>query len=408
MLMLPFKQKDKMVQTTKNNTGQRASQRTRQTLRVFAVVLVAAVISGVSFGPTLVTSAQSLQEQINQLSNENKQTDAEKQQLAEQAVSLEDKINKLAQQIYTYQKQINENQAKITDLQNKIAEKEVELAQQKKVLGNNIKQMYLEGDISTLEMLASSKNISDFVDKQQYRNAVKDKIKTTLDKITELKFQMKAESEQVQKRLEDQKRNQAELDGQRSEQNGLLGLNEGQRSELDSKIKGNNKKIEELKRQQALENVRLFGGGGGGTIGGGGYPWGSATCLHTGQVDGACPNYDWAVGGNIWNYQTGGYGYRNCTDWVAYRIIGRTGYVPSGLGNAKDWPGNAQSRGYAVDHSPRAGDAAVSTAGYYGHVMYVESVNGDGSIVISDYNRAGTGKYNTSTISPSNLYFIHF
>lgn len=364
-------------------------------------ILAAAMIVSVS-APTVIVYAQSLQEQINQLNQQNSQTQAQRDALSSEAVSLEDKINKLAAQIESYQKQINENETKIAELKVKIAEKEAELAKQKALLGENIKTMYVEGDISTIEMLASSKNLSEFVDKQQYRTSVKNKIVTTLEKITELKQQLKAESDTLAARVEDQKKNQAALDAQRAEQNSILGLNNAQRAELDGQIKGNNKKIEELRRQQVLENLRLFGGGGG-TIGGGGYPWGTAPCLHTGQVDGPCPNYDWAVNGSIWNYQTGGYGYRNCTDWVAYRILSTGRYISPGLGNAKDWDDRMPS-----DNKPRAGDAAVSNAGYYGHVMYVEAVNGDGTITISDYNRAGTGKYSTSTISPSGLSFIHF
>jgi len=373
---------------------------------ISAGFVAAAMLVSVS-APTAIVYAQSLQDQINQLSQQNNQTQAQRNVLSDEATSLEDKVSKLAAQIDTYQRQINDNETKITDLKNKIAEKEAELIKQKSLLGENIKAMYVEGDISTIEMLASSKNLSEFVDKQQYRNAVKSKIVTTLEKITQLKQQLNAESDTLGLRVEDQKRNQTELDGQRAEQNGLLGLNSAQRVDLDSQIKGNNKKIEELKRQQAAENARLFGGTGG-VLGGGGYPWGSAVCAHTGQVDGPCWNYDWSVGGSIWNYQTGGYGYRNCTDWVAFRIASTRGFVPSGLGNAKDWPRNAQARGIAVDRTPRPGAAAVSTAGFYGHVMYVEAVNANGTILVSDYNRAGTGKYDSNSISPNGLYFVHF
>lgn len=396
-----------MLKQTLKNTKKSNNTRKKHVMRGLLIGGIVVFFGVASFGPTIFTSAQSLQEQINQLNRENAQTAAEKKDLAIQAVSFEDTINKLAQQIDSLQLQINDNNAKINELNQKIADKEAELARQKVLLGDNIRKMYVEGDISTVEMLASSKNLSDFIDKQQYRNAVKNKIVDTLAKINELKFQLKTESEQVQQRLAEQKQSQSQFDAQRSEQNRLLGMNESQRAELDSKIKGNNQKIQELQRQQVLENIRLFGGGGG-TVGGGGYPWGSAVCIHTGQVTGACSNYDWAVNGNIWNWQTGGYGYRNCTDWVAFKVIASTGYIPSGLGNAKDWPGRAAARGFTVSSTPRVGAAAVSTAGYYGHVMYVEGVNGDGTIVISDYNRAGTGLYSTATINASGLQFVYF
>lgn len=87
------------------------------------------------------------------------------------------------------------------------------------------------------------------------------------------------------------------------------------------------------------------------------------------------------------------------------------GHVPSGLGHAKLWDDRAPSYGYAVSSAPRVGSAAVSNNGYYGHVMYVEAVNADGSIVVSDYNRAGTGKYDMNTLSAStasNLRYVYF
>jgi surface antigen len=40
--------------------------------------------------------------------------------------------------------------------------------------------------------------------------------------------------------------------------------------------------------------------------------------------------------------------------------------------------------------------------------MYVESVNGDGTITVSQYNAALDGRYSVRTLSPGGLVFIHF
>jgi len=365
---------------------------------ILAAVLLSVVLAGVS----VPAVRANLQEQINQLSQQNAGLQGQTDSLANEATSLQATIDSLQGKINALQAEINDNQTQITALEGEIVKAEAELTKQRDLLGQNIRAMYVEGDISTLEMLASSKDLSEFVDKQQYRTSVQEKIKETLTKITDLKHQLSGQRETLQRRLDDSKRNQTELAKQRSDQNELLGLNQGQRDSLDSQIKGNSKRIAELQRQQALENIRLFGGGGGVT-GGGGYPWGYAACIHTGQVEGPCSNYDWAVDGSIWNPQTGGYGYRNCTDYVAWKIRSEGRYVPAGLGNAKDWDNR-----YPADSTPSPGDAAVSNSGTYGHVMYVEAVHGNGTITISDYNRAGTGKYATSTINASGLSFLSF
>jgi surface antigen/peptidoglycan hydrolase CwlO-like protein len=373
--------------------------------RRYLIVLVAAVTVLGSFAGTRMIGAQSLQQQINELTAENNQNKAQLSALKIEASSYQDTINELSAQINAFQSEINRRQAESEELQRQIVEKEIELEKQRALLGKNIKAMYLEGDISTIEMLATSKSLSDYFDKQQYREVVKNKIKTTLDKITALKMELQTKREEVQKIIKQQEELRAASAIQKAEQDRLLGMNQSQQADFNKEIKETQSQINELKRKQAIENARLFGGGGG-QVGGGGYPWGRAPCLHGGQVQGYCYDYEWGYNGSYYNWSTGGYAFRNCTDYVAWR----TG-APGGLGNAKSWDDRAPSYGLTVSSTPREGAAAVSNSGYYGHVMYVEAVNGDGSIVISDYNRAGPGEYGVSSLSAStasNLRYVYF
>jgi len=89
------------------------------------------------------------------------------------------------------------------------------------------------------------------------------------------------------------------------------------------------------------------------------------------------------------------YGY--CT-WYAKQ---RRPDLPNRLGNGGQWVMNAAAQGYATGTTPRAGAIAET----YGHVAYVESVNGDGTMVISDMNGpAGFGAISTRTV-PVSQYF---
>ena len=72
------------------------------------------------------------------------------------------------------------------------------------------------------------------------------------------------------------------------------------------------------------------------------------------------------------------------------------------------WPSTAARHGISSGSTPKAGAAAVMNIGYYGHVMYVESVNGDGTITVSDYNFAWDGLYRNYTRSASGLTYIYF
>jgi N-acetylmuramoyl-L-alanine amidase len=110
-----------------------------------------------------------------------------------------------------------------------------------------------------------------------------------------------------------------------------------------------------------------------------------------------------ASGGFAWGgsftavYSSNGYDYGWCTYWAAKRRadIGRP--IPSNLGNATTWARLAQRAGYAVDGNPRAGDVAYyKFIGGLGHVGFVEQVNPDGSIWISDMNYYGVSEIGSS------------
>lgn len=82
-------------------------------------------------------------------------------------------------------------------------------------------------------------------------------------------------------------------------------------------------------------------------------------------------------------YNLGGpYGAGQCTQWAWYKRQD----LPRSLGNASSWAYNAAAAGYVVDRTPSAGAVFQTGGGWYGHVGYVEAVNPDGSIVVSEMN----------------------
>jgi N-acetylmuramoyl-L-alanine amidase len=105
-----------------------------------------------------------------------------------------------------------------------------------------------------------------------------------------------------------------------------------------------------------------------------------------------------AWGGYTAVYSANGYDYGWCTWWAAKRRadIGRP--VPSNLGNAVSWARLAQRAGIPVNGTPASGDVAYyRSIGGLGHVGFVERVNPDGSIWISDMNYFGVSQIGGST-----------
>jgi surface antigen len=89
-------------------------------------------------------------------------------------------------------------------------------------------------------------------------------------------------------------------------------------------------------------------------------------------------------------YGGNGYDRGYCTWWSAIRRqqIGRP--VPSNFGNAITWEYRARMAGMLVNNTPRAGAVIWTPASWgYGHVGFVERVNPDGSVWVSDMNSSG-------------------
>ncbi len=104
-------------------------------------------------------------------------------------------------------------------------------------------------------------------------------------------------------------------------------------------------------------------------------------------------------------------------NWKAYEAWG----VGVGWGNAYSWANGARNDvRFYVDNTPTPGSIGQTSVGVYGHVFWVESVNGDGSINITEYNNDyGTflysgisrgGDFGARTIAAGSVWqysFIH-
>ncbi|AVO01476.1 MULTISPECIES: CHAP domain-containing protein [Staphylococcus] len=88
-----------------------------------------------------------------------------------------------------------------------------------------------------------------------------------------------------------------------------------------------------------------------------------------------------------------------CTYYVFDKVGGKIG---STWGNANNWANAAAASGYTVNNNPSAGAILQTSQGAFGHVAYVESVNSDGSVNVSEMNYGqGPGVVTTRTISAS-------
>ncbi|AJC96994.1 LysM peptidoglycan-binding domain-containing protein [Staphylococcus hyicus] len=80
------------------------------------------------------------------------------------------------------------------------------------------------------------------------------------------------------------------------------------------------------------------------------------------------------------------YDWGQCTWHVFNKRLAAGKGISTYWWNANAWDDNAARDGYTINNRPAVGSILQSDMGYYGHVAYVERVNADGSILVSEMN----------------------
>lgn len=369
-----------------------------------ACAVLMAVALPVSLGKTVFATNYDAQiEDARKQASSNTNTAEE---IGRMADSLQAELSAIEAQKRAIQDQIRESETRRDGFARDIQASERRIEENKVALGDTITSMYVDSDTSTLEMIASSKTIGDFVDRQAQQTSIQNKLNETIDKINKLKKELQSQKQGVERELLNQKTQREQLARKESEQAKLVADTRGQEDRYRQRAQENNAQVDRLIAAQAEENRRAAaaaaaaagGGGARGSIpagvpGGGGYPGQWANAPLNAYVD-------------PWGLYS-----RQCVSYAAWKVHSTGRFVPhfGGMGNANQWPSTVARHGIQSGSTPRAGSVAMMPIGYYGHVMYVESVSADGStIVVSDYNLEWDGLYRTYSRTAAGLTYIYF
>jgi peptidoglycan hydrolase CwlO-like protein len=346
-------------------------------------------------------SADKYDDQINTLQQQITDYNAQASQLNNQSLTLQNALAQLASEKAVLQTQIDLSQTKYDQLITQIADTEKKIQDNKDALGTTIANLYVDGSVSSLEMLASSKNISDYLDKQQYQNSVRDQLTSTIKNIKDLKTKLDAQKSDVETVLATQKNARSTLITKENDQANLLAQTQGQESAYQNLISSNTAQIATARAAQAAIRARANSTGGYTLVNAGSlpdYPWNSSNCPMS--------YYYSTIGSDGSGGDGHNYGCRQCVSYVAYRVAKATGYYYNDLGNGGDTAQNLVSKHHwtNLNSAPQAGSVA-SLWGNPGHTAYVEAVSADGSkILVTQYNwdyGTGFGMYSEMWLSAS-------
>ena len=342
-------------------------------------------------------SADQYDDKISALTQEMSKFQAEADRLNGEAATLQNAVAQIQNEKNALQGQINLNKAQYEKLISEIAQTEKEIKENQDALGDTIANLYVDDDISPIEMLASSTNIGDFLNKQEFRNSVKDQLSGTIKKVKVLKTQLSTQKTDVEKVLAQQAIARDSLQVKEDEQQRLLAQTNNEESNYQNLIRNNANQIASAKAAQAALRARSNATGGYTLVDAGslaGYPWDNSNCRMSGYM---------STGGSDGNGGDGhGYGCRQCVSFVAYRIAQATGVYYNNMGNGGQTAQTLVSRhGWTnLGGTPEAGSVG-SLWGNPGHTAYVEAVDGN-KILVSQYNYdygSGYGLYSEMWLS---------
>ena len=309
------------------------------------------------------------------------------------AESLEQVIEGLELEIYALEVKIASNEIVAAELAEKIQANEEKLNVQKTALASLLVDNYFDEQPDTIMLLAGSNSLSDLTERQTRAETVKNQINLSARNIKAIKLELEDQKAEVDRILVDQANQKQVIEEKRAEQNALriqyINNAESFSAEAEEARKVKEKEISEEIARLNSSGVAAFG-------------------IDTYPYQNECPEK------NLWYGTQWGY-VCQCTSYAGYKAYEHWGVYIAYWGNAYSWDESAVARGYRVDRNPAPYTIAVSNSGAWGHVMWVESVNENGTINLSEYNNpyssasglAGDYGYRIG-VSTAGLVFIHF
>jgi peptidoglycan hydrolase CwlO-like protein len=390
MIRLLIKNK-KMLKTIRTNLP-----------RFYSIVLSLSFLGAIA--SPIIVSADQYTQQIQAIQGQNAQVNSNIASLQGEASNYQQEIDDLQTQISGLEAQIQATEGQITSIQNEIAANKVKLAQEKATLSSIIQSMYVDGHMTTLESLATSSNISDFVTKIEYQNLVQQQIQADLTSINQTQTTLNQQNTDLSITLQSQQTENSQLASSQNQVSGLLAMDQQQQASYTQQLQQNNAQISQLQQEEAAYIARIESGGT--TVYGSACdpsqgdsypePWCGA------EMDSLVDNW------GMYN--------RECVSYTAWKVHESGENMPywGGEGDAYEWISNAENDGIPVSSTPQAGDVGIyprSGVSPLGHAVYVESVNANGTINISQYNANNEGDYSmvyNLPISGTGIQFINF
>ena len=309
-----------------------------------------------------------------------KQSQADAANYTKKANSVTEIIEQLENEIAVLNGVIANNETKVKKLNKEIEATEQKLDEERSALAELLVSMHFSSDAEPILVLAGSTSISDLAEKAAREEVAKQEIVAASEKVKETKAELNHQKEEVEATLAANEQSRMALASKEESQKELKKTYEDSADEAAAVA---SYWEEQVKAMSWTPPVTSSGNGTRWTGAGNTYPY-QNVCSY---------DFDYGLPGN-WTFPYGGL-ICQCTDYASYKA-----YETWGITNT--WGGDAWAYIYGggrlvpnngattyVNSVPAPNSIAIWPAAYAGatgHVAWVESVNEDGSMNITEYN----------------------
>ncbi len=230
----------------------------RTIAKIIGITIIAVLFMQTSF-VVAVTEEDELKNQQSQINDQIKEAEQKQKELEATKSStlktVEDLIGKIStseSEVDTLENQVTELQNQIKSKENDIKEKEEEYTKQEQLLDARVVAMYESGETSYLDVLLTSKSITDFLAKYYYASELvdcdKQLIQTTKDQKTQIeaeKAELEASKRELDTTLAQAEQKNVELKSLKKEKETYV----QQLSEEEKKVQKEIEELEEANKQ---------------------------------------------------------------------------------------------------------------------------------------------------------------
>lgn len=176
----------------------------------------------------VASQSERVQDQINAIDRQIQASRDELERLEGVAVDLQQAISVIRTEEAELQLEIRRSGLQKEKLDLDIAATEEQISANQRAFGDTVADIYVEDNMTEIELLASSNSVGDYLDKQEYRASLRDQLQVIISQVRDSQELLVEQLDEVEETLAQLESQRAQLVAKRQEQTRLLQETQGQ------------------------------------------------------------------------------------------------------------------------------------------------------------------------------------